>query len=91
MESSAWTNERLDEFSCRIDQGLANVDQRFAQIDQRFQQLDRRSERLEDAINSVGEKTEHGFREVNRLMIRVGAGIIITLIGVIGTILATGG
>jgi hypothetical protein len=76
MESSAWTNERLDDLSRRVDQGFAQVDQRFGRVDQDLRDL--RTE-----LNDF--RTE--FRSV---MFRIGGAIIVALIGVIGAILATG-
>jgi hypothetical protein len=76
MQSSAWPNERLDEFALRIDQ-------RFEQVDQRFDRIDRDLQRLDG-------KVEQGFQTINRLLFRIGGSIIVALIGVIGAILATG-
>ena len=97
MESSAWTSERLDEFARRIDQRFEQVDQRFeqvdqrfAQVDQRFAQVDRRFDRVERDIRDLGGKLEQGFQGINDRLFRVGGGIIVTLIGVIGAILARG-
>jgi septal ring factor EnvC (AmiA/AmiB activator) len=97
MESSAWTSQRLDEFARRIDQRFEQVDQRFeqvdqrfAQVDQRFTQVDRRFDRVERDIRDLGGKLEQGFQGINDRLFRVGGGIIVTLIGVIGAILARG-
>jgi DNA anti-recombination protein RmuC len=91
MESSAWTNERLDEFARRIDQRFEQVDRRFEQVDRRFEQVDRRLERVDRDIQALGGKMEQGFQAINDRLFYVGGGIIVALIGVIGAILAGGG
>jgi hypothetical protein len=102
MESSAWTNERLDEFSRRIDQGFAHVDQRFVQVDQRFEQADQRFVRIEARMDQgfarvdrdlrdLRGEMQRGFQAINGLLFRIGGAIIVALIGVIAAILASGG
>jgi len=88
MESSAWTNERLDDFSRRVDRGFAQVDQRFARLEAR---MDQGFARVDQDIRDLRSETHQGFQAVNGLLFRIGGGIIVALIGVIATILATGG
>ena len=76
MESSAWTNERLDDLSRGVERGFAQVDSRFAQVDQ--------------DIRDLRKEIRDGFQAINGLLFRIGGSIIVALIGVIGAILATG-
>jgi hypothetical protein len=76
MESSAWTNERLDDLSRGVDRGFAQVDSRFAQVNQ--------------DIRDLRKEMRDGFQAINGLLFRIGGSIIVALIGVIGAILATG-
>ena len=76
MESSAWTNERLDDLSRGVERGFAQVDSRFAQVDQ--------------DIRDLSKEMRDGFQAINGLLFRIGGSIIVALIGVIGAILATG-
>jgi hypothetical protein len=76
MESSAWTNERLDDLSRGVERGFAQVDSRFAQVDQ--------------DIRDLRKEMRDGFQAINGLLFRIGGSIIVALIGVIGAILATG-
>ena len=76
MESSAWTNERLDDLSRVVERGFAQVDSRFAQVDQ--------------DIRDLRKEMRDGFQAINGLLFRIGGSIIVALIGVIGAILATG-
>jgi hypothetical protein len=76
MESSAWTNERLDDLSRGVERGFAQVDSRFAQLDQ--------------DIRDLRKEMRDGFQAINGLLFRIGGSIIVALIGVIGAILATG-
>ena len=76
MESSAWTNERLDDLSRGVERGFAQVDSRFAQVDQ--------------DIRYLRKEMRDGFQAINGLLFRIGGSIIVALIGVIGAILATG-
>ena len=84
MESSSWTNERLDDLSRRVDHGFERVDQRFASVDQRFAEVGQE-------IRDLRGEMRADFRALNALVLRIGGGIIVALIGVIAAILAAGG
>ena len=90
MESSAWTNERLDDLSRGVDRGFAQVDSRFAQVDSRFAQVDLRFAQVDQDIRDLRKEMRDGFQAINGLLFRIGGSIIVALIGVIGAILATG-
>jgi hypothetical protein len=76
VERAAWTDERLDDLAETVRAGFVRVDQRFNRQDQDIRDL--RTEMREE------------FRALHSLLHRTGAGIIITLIGVIAAILARG-
>jgi hypothetical protein len=71
--TKSWTDERLEERFDRIDQGFDAVDRRFDRIDADFREL--RGE-----MNGRFDATQH-------LIIRIGAGMLVTLIvGFVGVI-----
>jgi hypothetical protein len=76
MESSAWTDERLDDFSRRMDAGFDRVDR---QMSEGFERVDRDIREL---------RTEMGA--LRTTIIRVGGGIMATLVGVTAAVLASG-
>jgi hypothetical protein len=92
VESSAWTNERLDDLAESTRSGFARVDQDIRDL---------RTE-MRDEFKGVRSEMRDGFRELRgeindlrlefrSVMFRVGGGIIVALIGVIAAILAAGG
>lgn len=95
--TKSWTDERLEERFDRIDQRFDEVDRRFDDVDRRFEAADRRFE----AVDRRFDRVDGDFREMRgemngrfdatqRLIIQIGAGMLVTLIvgfaGVIATI-----
>jgi DNA anti-recombination protein RmuC len=75
MESMAksWTDERLEE---RFDR----IDQRFDEVDRRFDRVDAHFRELRGEMNGLFDATQH-------LIVRIGAGMLATLIvGFVGVI-----
>ncbi len=98
MERMAWTDERLEERFTGIDRRFDTVDQRFNEVDRRFNEVDRRFndvdsrfDRVEGDIAELGREMRAGFGALQSLLNRVGAGIILSLMGVIAAILVKGG
>jgi len=77
MESSAWTEERLDDLSQRMDAGFERVDRRMSEG---FERVDTDIRELRGEI-----------RGLNATMLRVGGAIMAGLVGVIAAVLITGG
>ena len=69
MERLAWTDERLEE--------------RFNEIDRRFDEVDHRFDRVEREIGELRREMRAGFDGLQSLLNRAGAGIIVSLMGVI--------
>jgi chromosome segregation ATPase len=69
MERVAWTDERLEE--------------RFDEIDRRFDEIDRRFDRVEGEIRELRREMRAGFAEIQSLLNRAGAGIIVSLMGIV--------
>jgi hypothetical protein len=92
MESSAWTNERLDDLAESMRAGFARVDQdvRDLRTGMRDDLMQVRGE-MRDGFNELRGGINDLRLEFRTVMFRVGGGIIIALIGVIGAILATSG
>lgn len=76
----AWTDERLEE-------RFNGIDRRFDEVDRRFDGVDRRFDRVENDIVEL----KRGVAGIQMTLNRAGAGIIVSLIGVIAAILAKGG
>ncbi len=66
-----WTDARLDDLNEKVDRG--------------FERLDVRMDRLESRMDRLESRMDEKFDALNRLIMRVGAGIIIALVGVIAT------
>lgn len=84
MHRMAWTDERLEE---RFD----GIDRRFDEVDRRFDEVDRRFDRVEGEIVELRREMRAGFAALQSIFNRAGAGIIVTLFGVIAAILVKGG
>jgi hypothetical protein len=76
----AWTDERLDDLARRMDQGFARLD------------ADMRDLRAEFRSEMSALRTDLGGQmDALRLtLLRVGGGMMIGLVGVIGAVLASG-
>jgi DNA anti-recombination protein RmuC len=86
----AWTDERLEERFNGIDHRFDEVDRRFDQVDRRFEQVDQRFDRVEGEIVELRREMRSGFAALQSLLNRAGAGIIISLMGVIAAVLLRG-
>jgi hypothetical protein len=93
----AWTDERLEErfhtFDVRfdgVDRRFEEVDRRFDEVDKRFDEVSHRFDRVEGKIVDQGLEMRAGFAALQSILNRVGVGIILSLMGVIATILAKG-
>jgi hypothetical protein len=98
MESSAWTNELLDDLAESMRTGFAQVDQdvRDLRTEMRDEFTHARTEMREGFTELRGEMRE-GFTEVREeindlrlVMLSVGGAMIVALVGVIAAILARG-
>jgi hypothetical protein len=76
VESSAWTNERLDDLAESMRTGFARVDQDVRDL---------RTEMREGFTGVRGE-----INDLRLVMLRVGGAVIVALVGVIAAILARG-
>jgi hypothetical protein len=76
MKRMTWTDERLEE--------------RFDGIDRRFDEVDRRFDRVEGEIFELRREMRGGFDALQSLLNRAGAGIIVSLMGVIAAVLLRG-
>lgn len=83
MERMALTDERLEE---RFD----GIDRRFDEVDRRFDEVDRRFDRVEGEMLELRREMRTGFAALQSLLNRAGAGIIVSLMGVIAAILLRG-
>jgi hypothetical protein len=78
--TKSWTDERLEERFDRIDQRFDAVDRCFEQVDRRLDRIDADFRELRGEMNGRFDATQH-------LIIRIGAGMLVTLIvGFVGVI-----
>jgi hypothetical protein len=75
MERTAWTDQRLDDLSGRIDQGFTRVD------------ADLRELRTE--IGTLRTELGGEIAAFRLTLLRVGGGIMVGLVGVIGAVLVS--
>jgi hypothetical protein len=73
MESmrSTWTDSRLDDFAVGVDR--------------RFDAVDRRFDLLEGRMEAGFDRLDGRFDSLQRTMMQIGGGMIVALIGLIGT------
>jgi hypothetical protein len=83
MQRMAWTDERLEE-------RFNGIDHRFDEVDKRFDAVDRRFDRVECEIVELRREMRAGFDALQSLLNRAGAGIIVSLMGVIVAVLLQG-
>jgi hypothetical protein len=76
MAASTWTDERLDD--------------RFDTIDARFDRLDARLEAEFGRISTGFQEVRRAIDDLRLMMFRVGGGIMVGLVGVIGAVLVSG-
>lgn len=71
----SWSDERLDDLNRRVDEGFNRVDRQFAEL---------RAE-----MNLRFDHSEARFDSLQQTMIKIGAGMIGTLILAFGGVIAT--
>lgn len=79
MERMAWTDERLDDLTRRMDSGFTRVDTDIREL--------RRE--LRGDIGDLGRGLRGEMRALRLTLLRVGGGIMIGLVGVIGAVLVS--
>lgn len=97
MQRMAWTDERLEERFDGIDRRFDEVDRRFDEVDRKFdavdrkfEAVDRRFDRVEGEVLALGHEMRSAFGGLQTTLNRVGAGVIVGLIGVIAAVLTSG-
>jgi hypothetical protein len=84
MERMAWTDERLEERFNGIDRRFDEMDRRFDEAEKR---VDQRFDHVEGEILELRREMHTGFASLQSLLNRAGAGIIVSLMGVIAAVL----
>ncbi|MDX6652822.1 MAG: hypothetical protein QOJ38_1603 [Solirubrobacterales bacterium] len=104
MERTAWTDDRIGDFSNRVDARFDAVDRRFDQVDARFDQVDSRFEqvdkrfdrmdarfdRLEDSVATLRTELHGDINKLKLVLVQVSGGIVAALLGIIAAILLKG-
>lgn len=87
MERGAWTDERLDDLARRMDDGFARVD-----ADLRELRAELRSEigGVRGEIGGLRSELGGEIAALRLTLLRVGGGMMVGLVGVIGAVLVTG-
>lgn len=91
----AWTDERLDDLNGKVDEGFnrVNADLRASRTATKTEILELRSEMNErfDRVDRRFEGIDHRFDSMQRTLVISFGGITAGLLGVIASIVATGG
>jgi hypothetical protein len=93
MERAAWTDERLDDLARRVDAGFARVDADIRDLRSEMGGL--RSEMqtgfsgLKDDTQHLGSELRGEIQAFRLTILRVGGGIMVGLVGVIGAVLVS--
>jgi hypothetical protein len=77
MERTMWTDGRLDE--------------KFNAIDKRFDAVDQRFDGLEHRMEVGFERVDREIRDLRLVMFQIGGAMMVGLVGVIATVLASSG
>jgi hypothetical protein len=85
----SWSDDRLDDLNRRVDDGFNRVDAQFARVDRQFARVDRQFAELRAEMNLRFDHGEARFDSLQQTMIRIGAGMIGTLIATCGGVIAT--
>jgi predicted nuclease with TOPRIM domain len=94
-------NGRMKEGFADVDKRFEQVDKRFEQVDKRFEQVDKRFEQVDERfIRLEGEmkqgfayadkRMEAGFERINDRLDRLYQLLLVSAVGVIGTLVANG-
>lgn len=75
---NSWTDKRLDDFA-------AHTDQRFDVVDKRFDGLERRMGEGFNRVDAELRGLSGRIDALQRTMLQVGGGVIVSLIGLIAT------
>ncbi|HEX5591712.1 MAG TPA: hypothetical protein VFX35_00015 [Solirubrobacterales bacterium] len=93
-EMTHWNDDRLDELNGRVKDGFSEVDKRFEQVDKRFDKVDERFVRLEGEMKQgfaySDKRMEAGFERINDRLDRLYQLLLVSTVGVIGTLVANG-
>lgn len=87
--TKSWTDERLEERFDAIDQRFDAVDLRLDKVDVRLDKVDADVRELRRDMKAGFDAMNERFDTMYRLMIRVGAAIVVSLVGLIATGVAT--
>jgi hypothetical protein len=79
-----WNDDRLDELNGRVNDGFAKIDERFDKVDGRFAEM---NERLASREEMTDVRT--GLRHLNERFDRLYYTILVTLIGLAGSLFAS--
>lgn len=87
-----WNDDRLDELNERVKDGFAGVDKRFEKVEERFEKVEERFVRLEGEMKEgfarVDRDIKDGFTQVNERFDRIYYLIVVTVVGLAGSLLA---
>jgi hypothetical protein len=81
-----WTDERLDDFASNTDRRFDGLEQR---MDEGFRRVDADIRELRGEMNVRLERIEERVDDVNRTMLRLGGGAIVTFVVGFAGLIAT--
>lgn len=82
MDRVAWTDERMDDF-------VAHTYRRFDAVDHRLNRIDADLRDLRREMNERFERVENRIDDINRTMMRLGGGALVTFVVGFAGLIAT--
>ncbi len=83
----SWTDARLSDFAAHTDRRFDAVDRRFDAVDRRFDRVDTDVRELRQETNDRFERLESRVDDLQRTMLQLGGGTIVTIaVGFVGVI-----
>lgn len=89
----AWTDERLDDMNRRMESGFNRVDADIrnlrTEMNARFERVESRFDDINRRFDDINRRFDDINRTINRTMLRLGGGAIVTMIVGFAGIIAT--
>jgi hypothetical protein len=89
MYRMSWTDERMDDFAANVDRRFDEVDRRFGEVDRRFDRVEEDMRTLRSEMNGRFERVEERLDDVNRTILRLGGGALVTFVVGFAGLIAT--
>jgi hypothetical protein len=96
MMTERWTDGRMDDLNAkvdklehRMDEGFRRVDESFRRVDENFRRVDEDFRELRGEMNMRFERVEGRIDDLNRTMLKLGGGALVTFVAGFAGLIAT--